>query len=162
MSEAHPTTWTQDGSALPPRPVADAMLRGLRMRCPACGGGSIFRAYLKVNDACPTCGEALHHHRADDAPPYFTIVIVGHIVVPLVLTVERMFAPAIWLQASVWTLITVALCMMLLPPIKGALVGLQWANYMHGFDPRSGGREDWDGMSRDTLSSPAPAPAAKS
>ena len=45
----------------------------------------MFRAFLKVADHCPACGEALHHHRADDAPAYFVILIVGHIVVPLVL-----------------------------------------------------------------------------
>ena len=72
-----------------------AFLRGLRGRCPACGQGRMFRALLKVNDHCPSCGEALHHHRADDAPAYFNIVIVGHIVVPLVLSVETAFAPAL-------------------------------------------------------------------
>ena len=55
------------------------------MKCPACGKGAMFNAYLKVNDRCPACGEELHHHRADDAPPYFTMLIVGHIVVALVL-----------------------------------------------------------------------------
>ncbi len=27
--------------------------------------------------------------RADDAPPYFTILIVGHVLVPLVFVVEK-------------------------------------------------------------------------
>ena len=31
--------------------------------------------------------------------------------------------------------LTVVLALLLLPPIKGALVGLQWALLMHGFDP---------------------------
>ncbi|MCJ7599730.1 MAG: DUF983 domain-containing protein, partial [Methyloceanibacter sp.] len=64
-----------------PRSVSAAIQRGLLLRCPACGQGRMFRRYLKVADQCPSCGEALHHHRADDAPPYFTIAIVGHIVV---------------------------------------------------------------------------------
>ncbi|MEJ8573408.1 DUF983 domain-containing protein [Microbaculum marinum] len=132
--------------ALEPRNVSEAMLRGLTLRCPSCGQGKLYRGYLKVVDSCPSCGQEMHHHRADDAPPYFTIVIVGHIVVPVVLVIERMFAPALWLQAVGWTAIIVAMCMILLPSVKGALVGLQWANYMHGFDPRSDGREDWDGL----------------
>jgi len=151
MSEFHSASWHHTDTELPPRPIRQAMLRGLTHHCPACGKGQLFRAYLKVADACPSCGEELHHQRADDAPPYFTIVIVGHIIVPLVLTVERMFAPAIWLQAVGWTAITAILCLLLLPSIKGALVGLQWANYMHGFDPRSGGREDWDGLDPERL-----------
>jgi uncharacterized protein (DUF983 family) len=146
MNDTTTTTWNRDDGDLSPRNVGQSILRGVRMRCPACGEGPIFNAYLKVNDACPACGEELHHHRADDAPPYFTIVIVGHIVVPLVLTVERLMAPSIWLQAAGWTLLTTILCLIVLPMAKGGLIGLQWANYMHGFDPRSGGQEDWNGL----------------
>jgi len=47
----------------------------------------MFRAFLKVADHCAACSEALHHHRADDAPAYFVILIVGHVVVPLALVV---------------------------------------------------------------------------
>lgn len=146
MNQIKPATWTRDHGVLTPRPVGQAILRGIGQRCPACGKGRLFRAYLKVVDECPSCGEELHHQRADDAPPYFTIIIVGHIVVPLVLVVERAFAPAIWMQALGWTALTFAMSVMLLPLAKGGLIGLQWANYMHGFDPRSGGREDWDGL----------------
>ena len=70
------------------RALWPAVLRGLRGRCPNCGRGRIFRAYLKVADRCSVCGEAFHHHRADDAPAYFVILIVGHMVVPLALTIE--------------------------------------------------------------------------
>lgn len=119
----------------PQRSVLQAMLRGARGRCPNCGEGRLFAAYLKVAESCPHCGEALHHHRADDAPPYFTIFIVGHIVVPLLLAVEVAYRPDIWLHALIWGPLTIALSLLLLPPIKGAVVGLQWANYMHGFDP---------------------------
>lgn len=121
-------------AALPARPVFPALWRGLRLRCPACGRGAMFNAYLKVNDACPACREELHHHRADDAPPYFTMLIVGHIIVGSVLTVEMAFAPPMWLQMIGWPLLALALSLLLLPCIKGALVALQWALRMHGFD----------------------------
>jgi uncharacterized protein (DUF983 family) len=77
----------------------EAALRGFRGRCPGCGKGKMFRKFLKVNDACPGCGEELHHHRADDFPAYLVIVIVGHILVPIVLAVETEFAPAYWVHA---------------------------------------------------------------
>ncbi len=112
-----------------------AFFRGLRGRCPACGQGRIFRALLKVNDHCASCGEALHHHRADDAPAYFNIVIVGHIVVPLVLAVETAFAPAYWVHAALWLPLTLVLAFGLMHPIKGAVIAWQWATRMHGFDP---------------------------
>jgi uncharacterized protein (DUF983 family) len=88
-------------------------------------------------NSCPACGEELHHHRADDAPPYFTIVIVGHIVVSLVLLVEMTYRPPLWVHMMLWLPLTVALALLLLPAVKGALVGLQWALRMHGFDPNA-------------------------
>jgi uncharacterized protein (DUF983 family) len=118
-----------------PRAHGAAFRNGLRGRCPHCGEGKLFRAYLKVQDHCPACGEALHHHRADDAPPYFTILIVGHLVVPLALAVETAYTPPYWLHFSIWLPLILGLCLAMLPPIKGAIVGWQWANYMHGFDP---------------------------
>jgi uncharacterized protein (DUF983 family) len=54
----------------PPRAVWPAIRKGLLGLCATCGAGRIFRAYHKVNDECPQCGAELHHHRADDAPPY--------------------------------------------------------------------------------------------
>ncbi len=116
-----------------PRDVQQAIFRGLRERCPACGEGQMFRAYLKVADACPHCHEELHHHRADDAPPYFTILIVAHVVVGGILAMEQAFQPAGWLQAVIWLPATLGLSLLLLPRVKGALVGLQWALRMHGF-----------------------------
>ena len=123
-----------EGRSTGARPVFRSMLRGAALKCPACGIGAMFRRYLKVADACPQCGEAMHHHRADDAPAYFTIVIVGHIVVSLVLAVEMAYRPELWVHAVLWLPLTVILSILLLPSVKGALVGLQWALLMHGFD----------------------------
>jgi uncharacterized protein (DUF983 family) len=123
-----------DGRSTGSRPVFSSLLRGAMLKCPACGIGSIFRRYLKIADACPHCGEDLHHHRADDAPAYFTIVIVGHIVVSLVLAVEMAYRPAIWVHMALWLPLTVILTLLLLPTVKGVLVALQWALLMHGFD----------------------------
>lgn len=118
---------------LVPRSVQDAMRRGVSGQCPACGNGSIYRSYLKVVDNCPSCSEALHHHRADDAPPYFTMVIVGHIIVALVMYVEKAYAPELWVHALLWTPMILGMTLWMLPRIKGALIGLQWALRMHGF-----------------------------
>jgi uncharacterized protein (DUF983 family) len=125
----------QPDDSVPARDVWSAMLRGWRGRCPNCGEGRMFRAYLKVADHCPVCGEALHHHRADDAPSYFVILIVGHIIVPIALAVETAYAPPYWLHMALWLPSTLGLSLYLLQPVKGALVGLQWALRMHGFNP---------------------------
>ncbi len=111
-----------------------ALRRGFMGRCPHCGEGKLFRAYLKVNDACPACGEALHHQRADDAPPYFTILITAHVVGALILLVEDRFEGlSLWVHAMIWPALVIGLSAALLPRIKGALVGWQWALGMHGF-----------------------------
>ena len=125
-----------DGEAglLPKRDVLSAMLRGLRGRCPKCGVGAMFSSYLKVSDHCLHCGEELHHQRADDAPPYFTILIVGHFVVGGILSMEKAFSPPGWVHSAVWLPMTLISSLLLLPRVKGALIGLQWALYMHGFE----------------------------
>ena len=112
-----------------------AARRGFLGQCPKCGEGPIFGKYLKVNDACPGCGEELHHHRADDAPPYFTILIVGHVVGALMLLVEEHNDTLpIWIHAIVWPAMVISLSLLLLPRIKGVLIAWQWALRMHGFD----------------------------
>lgn len=117
----------------PKRDIRTAMFRGWRQRCPACGRGAVFGKYLKVADACPACGEALHHQRADDAPPYFTMVIVGHVVVGGVLMLEKALSPPSWVHLALWLPMVVILSLALLPRVKGTLIGLQWALRMHGF-----------------------------
>jgi uncharacterized protein (DUF983 family) len=114
--------------------AAQALWRGLRGCCPACGEGRMFRAYLKVADRCPHCGEELYHHRADDFPAYLVIVIVGHILVPIILVVETEIAPAIWVSMTLWPSLALALTLGLLQPVKGAVVAIQWYGGMHGFE----------------------------
>jgi uncharacterized protein (DUF983 family) len=116
------------------RNFGQSLWRGLQSRCPHCGEGRMFRAFLKVSDRCPACAEDLSHHQADDAPAYFVILIVGHIVVPIVLAVETTYAPPYWLHFSLWPALTLILAIGLLQPIKGAIVSWQWAGRMHGFD----------------------------
>jgi len=129
-----PQVWTNRPEALPKRDHWQAMLRGFRCRCPRCGEGKLFRAYLKTNDTCSVCGLELHHHRADDFPAYLVIVIVGHIIVPMILAVEQNFAPPYLVHLAVWLPLTLGMSLALLQPVKGAIVGLQWAFRMHGFD----------------------------
>lgn len=93
----------------------------------------MYGRYLKVNDTCAQCRLEMSGHRADDAPPYFTILIVAHIIVPLMLMLEQHVSPPEWLHMVLWLPLTLLLCLWLLPRIKGVLIGLQWARRMHGF-----------------------------
>lgn len=110
-----------------------ALGRGLLSRCPHCGMGRLFDRFLKVADRCSHCGEAFHHHRADDMPAYVLILILGHILVPLIVTVELLYQPPYWVYFAIWTPVTLALGVGLLQPVKGAIVALQWRMGLHGF-----------------------------
>lgn len=110
-----------------------AMLRGFSRRCPECGQGRMFQGFLKVSHECEACGTALHHQRADDAPPYFTIFIVGHVVIPAVLAMVRYTDWSTLAILGLWLPLSMLMTFWLLPRVKGALVGLQWQQRMHGF-----------------------------
>ncbi|MGH6955787.1 MAG: DUF983 domain-containing protein [Caulobacteraceae bacterium] len=106
-----------------------SLARGLRMRCPHCGAGKMFYRYLKVEPVCQTCGCDLDKYPSDDGPAYFTVLLVGHLVVVPFLIV---FAKVIW-KAPLDILIPSALAgvgaitLLALPVIKGAVVGALYA-----------------------------------
>jgi uncharacterized protein (DUF983 family) len=94
-------------------------------RCPACGKAHIFNGFLRVVPECANCGAPLGLARADDAPPYFTILITGHIVVPLMFVVDRMNPePPLWVMSAIFLPLTFFMALGLLRPIKGGTVGL--------------------------------------
>lgn len=115
------------------RPLKPAALRGWRRRCPACGEGKLFDGYLKVRDRCANCGEDLTHARADDGPAYLTILIVGHLMAPLIMWAFVAWRPDPVVLATVFSIGCIAASLYLLPRLKGAIVGYQWAKRMHGF-----------------------------
>lgn len=99
-------------------------MRGLADRCPVCGQGRIFSGYLRVVPLCSACHAPLGTARADDAPPYFTIFLVGHIIIPLLLWTERSFTPSLWILMAIFLPLTTVLSLAVIRPIKGATVGL--------------------------------------
>ena len=133
---------SSDAMLQPERSRRAAMWRGARGRCPACGDKSLFAKYLKVRETCPSCGLHLAGHQADDAPPYFTIFIVGHIIVPVALLVERAYTPPLYVHFLIFTVLSIVVAMTSLPIVKGAVVGLQWALRMHGFAPHDESDEE--------------------
>ena len=109
------------------RNVGEGMRRGLAGRCPNCGEGRLFCGYLKVAPTCEACGHDLSLYRADDGPAYFTILIVGHLVVAPLLCFSFIWT---WnpILVTVLTLsLIVVCCLALLPRVKGAFLGVMWA-----------------------------------
>ncbi len=117
----------------PERPRWPAMWRGWRGKCPNCGSGALLKSYLKVNHDCAVCRQEFFHHRADDGPAYLTILFVGHLMAPLLLLVFETFRPEPLTLFSIFAVGCVALSLYLLPRLKGAMIGFQWAREMGGF-----------------------------
>lgn len=110
-----------------------AVRRGFRGRCPNCGSGPLLRSYLKVRDTCTVCRQNLSGHRADDGPAYLTILIVGHLMAPLLHIAFVRFRPDPLVLFTIFAVGTISLSLYLLPRLKGAIIGFQWARRMHGF-----------------------------
>lgn len=131
----------QTASAGEKRDLLLSMRRGAIGRCPHCGEGRLMRSFLKIAERCDICGTDFQHHRADDLPAYVVIVIVGHIVIGGLLSSETYWEWPIWVHVALWPSLTILLTLLLLPPVKGAIVGLQWALRMHGFADHPDGDE---------------------
>lgn len=127
------TEWTQSQPVPEKRDLWTSIKRGLCSRCPNCGQGKLFSKFLSVAPECSVCHENYSHHRADDLPAYLVIVIAAHVVVTLALAIEKAYAPPVAWQLGIYLPLTAILCLALIQPIKGAVVGLQWAYRMHGF-----------------------------
>lgn len=123
----------ENQSGRPARPVRRSMMRGFLMRCPSCGKGRLFASYVKTVDRCAVCDEPIFHHRADDLPAYLVVFIVGHIIVGVYMGSEALVAWSMVTHMIVWSILTLLAVVALLPPVKGAVVGLQWSLHMHGF-----------------------------
>lgn len=100
--------------------------RALRGRCPSCGTGKLFKSYLKQIEACASCAEPYGHIRADDGPAWLTILVVGHIIVPLVVEFERDSTWPMWVPMVLWPGLALVLSLALLPLAKGLFITILW------------------------------------
>ncbi len=99
---------------------------GLLCRCPRCGRGKLFRGLLTVRDSRAVCGLDLREHDSGDGPTVLVIFVLGTVVVALAFWVEFAFAPPLWLHALLWPAVTVPLAILLMRPMKAAMVALQY------------------------------------
>lgn len=114
QDESHRDTWL-------------AARRGLRMRCPNCGKGKLLAGYLRPAAACSECGEQTGLIRADDAPAWATVLLVGHVVSPLFFLFATQDATASLMAFLLIAAVVVVMTFALLPRMKGLFVGLIWA-----------------------------------
>jgi uncharacterized protein (DUF983 family) len=116
-----------DGQPSPPPSRFTAIGRGIGHHCPNCGKGRLYRAYLKVVDRCEVCGHELGQYRADDGPAYFTILLVGHLVIAPMLFLQWIWQGSVWLVVPLTLIPLAVITLLLLPRVKGALIGLLYS-----------------------------------
>ncbi len=109
-----------------------AIFRGALGRCPRCDHGGLLHHYLKIVDCCSVCGEPYGHFRTDDAAPWLTILIVGHLTIPIILLAEMNFRPPMVLGLAIYLPLIVGLTLILLPRCKGIIAALLWAMKAEG------------------------------
>ncbi len=104
-----------------------ALKRGICLRCPKCGQGRLLHKYLKQVTLCENCSEDFTAIRADDAPPWLTIFIVGHIMAPIILTFESYKLIPLWAEITLMSVLALFLVFLILPRAKGFFIALIWA-----------------------------------
>ncbi|HEY0169970.1 MAG TPA: DUF983 domain-containing protein [Pyrinomonadaceae bacterium] len=74
------------------RSIIGALLKGARLRCPVCGGASVFQSPFRVRPECPSCGSVFQREEG---------FFVGAIMINVVTTEAAVMATAgLWLLAS--------------------------------------------------------------
>ena len=126
-----PIRWQPNRTTSPPPwpvpTVGTALGRGLLGRCPACGKTHVFAGFLRVVSECTNCHAPLGNARADDAPPYFVILISGHILIPAMLLTQKLANPSNLALTLVFVPLTVVLALGLLRPVKGGVLAVMVA-----------------------------------
>lgn len=147
----------KNAAPLSPAPVAEgacpalpakgreAIVRGIRGRCPRCGEARLFYRFLKPVANCPRCGQDWTHQQADDFPAYVSIFLTGHIMAPVIIGLVQETSLSLIALAAIIVPLMLALMISLIQPAKGAIIAMQWWFGMHGFQkerpaPRDDGR----------------------
>ncbi|MDP3548922.1 MAG: DUF983 domain-containing protein [Novosphingobium sp.] len=121
-----------------PQGLSAALWRGVKGKCPRCGGTHLFAAFLKPVERCRLCGQNWTLHAADDFPPYIAILLTGHIMAPVI--IELGLSPAVpaWAMMLIVAVMAVGLLGAFLQPAKGGVIALQWWLGMQGFAAKPG------------------------
>ena len=101
----------------------------IKKTCPKCGKAPLFQSYLKPYSQCNSCGENFQNLRADDGPAWLSIFIVGHIVVPLMMWIERDFMLSYGAMFGIFVPFIIGLTLLVLPFSKSIFMNVMWVLY---------------------------------
>lgn len=107
-------------------PPLSPLTTGLVGRCPRCGQGKLFSAFLTVAPGCEVCGLSYAFADAGDGPAFFVSMIAGAVITGLALLVEVAYEPPVWVDVVLFVPLTLVLCIGPLRPLKGLLIAQQY------------------------------------
>ncbi|HQS69402.1 MAG: hypothetical protein B7Y36_17630 [Novosphingobium sp. 28-62-57] len=121
-----------------PQGAGAAVWRGVRGKCPRCGGTHLFAGFLKPVERCRMCGQNWTLHGADDFPPYIAIILTGHIMAPVIIELGLNSALPAWAMMLIVASLALVLIGSILQPAKGGVIALQWWLGLNGFAGKAG------------------------
>jgi uncharacterized protein (DUF983 family) len=107
-------------------PPISPFAAGLGGKCPRCGQGALFKSFIGLEKRCSACGLDYAQADAGDGPAVFVMFIVGFIAVAVAFIARFVFFAPIWLAFAISGGIAIGLSLVLLRPMKGVLVALQY------------------------------------
>lgn len=116
----------QSASPSPKPPLPIAFLRAVRLKCPACGKGALYRAYLKPVAACACCGEPLGQIPSEDGPAWLTVLMLGPFLVGVTFIVSLSGLP-LWMTLPAAALAVTGGVMLALPLVKALFITALWS-----------------------------------
>ena len=109
-------------------PAVAPVSAALAGRCPHCGKGRLFRGFLDVAERCTVCGLDYGFADAGDGPAVFVSFAALIVVVALALVIDAAYEPPTWVLMLILLPLVLVLCLGLLRPTKGLMLGLQYRN----------------------------------
>ena len=102
-----------------------ALFRAVRLKCPACGKGALYRAYLKPADTCLHCGEPLGQIPSEDGPAWLTVLMLAPFLVAVTFLVSLSGLP-LWITLPGAALAVTGAVMLALPRVKALFITILW------------------------------------
>lgn len=112
-----------------------SILAAIRLRCPACGKGALYRSFLEVNATCTVCDFPLKSHDAADGPAYVVMSLMSVFIVTAALLVEFAYDPPVWLHLLLWIPLTFGGSLLLLRYVKALFIAIQYRHNAEEFKP---------------------------
>lgn len=97
--------------ATPDYPAISPLQTAFTHRCPQCGIGSLYVRVLMIRPACSHCGLSFEQHDVGDGPAFFTIILLGFLVVGLSVYLEVAMHLSLLMNLS----LSIGLLLLLMP-----------------------------------------------